>query len=154
MTANVPAPLFDAKQILDSYLEGKSTDEVAVELGTSREKLVYWLTKNAEEDWKMAQFLKAINLKDKANAQLSSAEDLFQLRQAEAMLKSAQWDLERVCRRIYGDDSPKDDQRERVSIIIAIDRSEEKDITPEPMCACQKKLEWCNFAKAQSECPG
>jgi hypothetical protein len=41
------------------------------------------------------------------------------------MLKSAQWDLERVCRRIYGDDAPKDGDKERFSIVldIGIDRS-------------------------------
>jgi hypothetical protein len=80
MTSNVPAPLFDAPKILEQYLAGKNTKMVAEELGTRPEKLVYWLSKNAEEDWKAAQFLKAIQRKDKADEQIEKAEDLFQLR--------------------------------------------------------------------------
>jgi hypothetical protein len=44
---------------------------------------------------------------------------LVELRRAETKLKSAQWNLERVCRRIYGQDAPKE-PTEKVNIILNI----------------------------------
>ena len=117
---------FDAKAILVRYLEGQRTEDIASTLGTNREKLVYWLVKHAEEDWRGAQFLRAIRRKEEAEDAIDAAKDMLELNKADRKLKSAQWDLERVCRRIYGDTQPQQtDSKVLVSINL---RREPADI--------------------------
>lgn len=122
MTENLPAnpSWFDPQKILAQVLEGKRTHDIADELGVSREKLVYFLTTRAPEDWKASQLLRDLKRKEEAEDAIDSAKDALELNKAQAKLKSAQWSLERVCRRIYGDDAPKDNGSEKVSITLNI----------------------------------
>lgn len=104
MTQNLPAAdWFDPKKILAQYLEGKETEEIAAGLGINREKLIYHLTTKAPEDWKEAQLIRAIKRYDEAETAIDDADDMLKLNKAREKLKSAQWIMERVCRRIYGD---------------------------------------------------
>ena len=68
-----------------------------------RRQLVYWLIKTSEEDWKTAQLLGAIKRKEEAEDDMDKSTNQFDLNKAMAQLKAAQWNLERVCRRIYGE---------------------------------------------------
>ena len=57
--------------------------------------------------------------KEDAEDAIDSARDALELNKAQAKLKSAQWDLERVCRRIYGDSAP-DEPTGKVNIVLNI----------------------------------
>ena len=95
----------DPKQILLRYLTNETTETIAADYGVTRQALGQYLLRHAEEDWKEAQVARAIGRKEKAEDDLEAATDPLQLAKARELLKSAQWDLERVCRRIYGQDN-------------------------------------------------
>lgn len=138
MTANLPVLReTDPKLILQRYLSDESTSEIAKSYGVTRQALGQYLLSVAEEEWKSAQVARAIARKEDAEDDLSNARldlqdkegkgidrdtrelSLARVKIAEAQLKAAHWDLERVCRRIYGQDvSP--DQLGRVSITLNI----------------------------------
>lgn len=104
MADNLPVPKwFNPKDILEQVIDGKSTQDIALALGTTRDRLVYYLTTRAPDDWREAQLLRALRRKEEAEDAIDNSTDLLQLHRAREKLKSAQWDLERVCRRIYGD---------------------------------------------------
>jgi len=117
---SLPVPAwFDAREILTKYISGQRTDAIAAELGVNRELLAYHLLTKATEDWKEAQVIRDLRRKEEAEDAIDNAKDLLELTRAEKKLKSAQWSLERVCRRIYGDTSPKE-PGEGVSIVLNI----------------------------------
>lgn len=94
----------DPQKILARYLSTETTVQIAADYGATREALVQYLLKHAEDDWKEAQVVRAIGRKEAAEDALAIADDPMKLARARELLKSAQWDLERVCRRIYGQD--------------------------------------------------
>ena len=118
MTANLPALReADPKLILQRYLSDESTKDIAKTFGVTRQALGQYLLKTAETEWKEAQVARAISRKEQAeddmdaiagrieNADKEQRERLtLTLSLARERLKAAQWDLERVCRRIYGQD--------------------------------------------------
>lgn len=101
-----PLSKLNPKDILELYLAGQTSPEIAKGLGVTPQALSYWLLSKAEDDWRAAQLVKAITRKDKADELLERADNPLDLTRAREMLRSAQWDLERVCRRIYGQDQP------------------------------------------------
>lgn len=107
MTTNLPAPeWFDPKRIIASYLEGKSTDTIAKEIGVKREKLVHQLTKYAPDDWRDAQAIRQIRRMEEAEDAIDEAAkegDYQKVKANEAKLRSAQWALEKVLNKIYGE---------------------------------------------------
>lgn len=107
----------DPKEILERYLAEQSTKDIAKEFGVTRSALNQWLLKTAEADWKEAQVLRALKRKEDAEDAIDTAPDALSLARARESLKAAQWDLERVFRRIYGSDIPID-QASRVSITL------------------------------------
>jgi hypothetical protein len=123
MTKDLPAPeCFDPQKILANYLDGQGTEDIADSLGVSVEKLIYYLTTRTPEKWQEAVLIKALKRQAEAEDEIDSAKDLVELRRAETKLKSAQWNLERVCRRIYGQDAPME-PNEKVNIILNIGTS-------------------------------
>ena len=109
----------DPKTILARYLSDETTESIAKDYGVTRQALGQFLYKTAEADWKEAQVARAIARKESADDTLDAIgskienadkEDrdrlALSLAHAKERLKSAQWDLERVCRRIYGQDAP------------------------------------------------
>jgi hypothetical protein len=90
--------------ILQRYLSDESTEAIAASYGVTRQGLGQFLLRHAEEDWKEAQVARAIARKEKAEDDLEAAKDPLALAKARELLKAAQWDLERTCRRIYGED--------------------------------------------------
>lgn len=109
MTPNLPSLReADPKQILARYLSDESTQDIAASYGVTRQALGQFLLKNAEDEWKDAQVARALARKEKAEDDLESAEktpDMLSLSRVRERLKAAQWELERVCRRIYGQDA-------------------------------------------------
>jgi hypothetical protein len=101
---HLPAPdWFDPKKILLQVIDGKKTEEIANTLGTSKDRLTFYLRKHAPTDWIEAQIIRELRRKDEAEDDIDNANDAIQLNKAIAKLKSAQWSLERVYRRVYGD---------------------------------------------------
>jgi hypothetical protein len=99
----------DPKLILQRYLSDETTKEIAASYGVTRQALGQYLLKVAESEWKEAQVARALARKESAEDDLEDAEktpDMLSLSRARERLKAAQWDLERVCRRIYGQDAP------------------------------------------------
>jgi hypothetical protein len=102
------APLkdVDPKDVLQRYLAEESGAQIAKSLGVTRAALSYFMLKHAEAEWKDAQVVKAMKRKEDAEDLLESASNPLDLARARELLRAAQWDLERVCRRIYGQDAP------------------------------------------------
>lgn len=100
-----PLKHVDPKEVLERYLREESTIDIAKSLNVTRSGLNYWLLRVAETEWKDAQVLKALKRKEEAEDELDTATDTLTLARARERLKAAQWDLERVCKRIYGQDA-------------------------------------------------
>jgi hypothetical protein len=102
------APLknVDPKEILQRYLAEETGAQIAETYGVTRAALSYFMLKHAENEWKDAQVTKALQRKERAEDLLETADNALDLTRAREQLRSAQWDLERVCRRIYGQDAP------------------------------------------------
>lgn len=101
------APLKDVDpgNIIERVLAEESTKSIAASLGVTRSALNQWLLTKAEVDWKAAQIIRAHKRKDEAEEEIESAADALSLARAREKLRAAQWDLERVQRRIYGQDN-------------------------------------------------
>lgn len=125
----------DPRQILNRYLSDESTSVIAADYGVTRQALGQYLLRHAEEDWKEAQVARAIARKEKAEDSIESATDPLQLAKARELLKAAQWDLERVCRRIYGQEVNLN--LNVVDLGERLRRARERviDINPEPQAA-------------------
>jgi transposase-like protein len=95
-----------AEDVLQRYLGEESSTQIAKSLGVTRSALNYWLLEHCEKEWKSAQVVKAIKRKEEAEDEMDTASDPLTLARARERLRAAQWDLERVCRRIYGQDAP------------------------------------------------
>ena len=131
-----PLKDIDPKEILGRYLSEESTAQIAQSLGVTRSGLNYWLLKKAEESWKEAQVIRALKRKEEAEDEMDSAQDTLTLARARERLRAAQWDLERVYRRVYGQDSPTETPG-RVAININLGVAKEQmthstiDISPD-----------------------
>jgi predicted DNA-binding protein YlxM (UPF0122 family) len=129
----------DPKQVLQRYLSDESTKDIAASYNVTRQALGQFLLKHAEADWKDAQVARAIARKEQADddldaigSKIATADKeerdrlTLSLAHARERLRSAQWDLERVCRRIYGQDAPP--ATAAVQINIGIRRGEPLDV--------------------------
>jgi predicted transcriptional regulator len=114
-----PLKKANAKEVLARVLNEESTQDIAKSFGVTRSALNQWLLETAETEWRAAQVARAYKRKEEAEDELDTATDSLSLARGRERLKAAQWDLERVCRRIYGQDvSP--DLMGRVSITLNI----------------------------------
>jgi predicted DNA-binding protein YlxM (UPF0122 family) len=133
----------DPKLILQRYLSDESTKVIAASYGVTRQALGQYLLKTAESEWKEAQVARAISRKEAAEDAFDEISNRIEgadkeerdrltltLSLARERLKAAQWDLERVCRRIYGQDVTPD-QLGRVSITLNIGAKEPLDVVGE-----------------------
>lgn len=112
------APLKDVspKDVIERYLAEQSTKDIAASLGVTRSALNQWLLTYAESDWKAAQIIRAHKRKEEAEEEMDGAQDPLSLARARERLRAAQWDLERVQRRIYGQDVPNVAQAVQINI--------------------------------------
>ena len=92
-----------AVEVLQRYLSDESTKEIAASLNITRQALGAWLLQIAEDEWVAAQVARAVARKEKADEDMEVAADGLALARAREQLKSAQWDLEKLFRRLYGD---------------------------------------------------
>jgi hypothetical protein len=112
------APLknIDPKDILERYLAEESSDKIAASYGVTRAALSLFMLRTAETEWKEAQLTKALQKKEKAEELMERADNALDLTRAREMLRSAQWDLERVWRRVFGQDAPAATQAVQINI--------------------------------------
>ena len=101
-----PLANVDPKSVLERYLAEETSAQIASSLGVTVSALSLFLIKHAEDDWKSSQLIKALKRKEEADTELDTASNALDIARARERLKSAQWDLERVWRRIYGQDQP------------------------------------------------
>lgn len=94
------------RDVLARYEAGEQIKAFAHEYNTSNVTLYKYINLEAQEEWRELQVGRALARKEDAERALEEASDALSLARARELLKAAQWDLERVCRRIYGQDAP------------------------------------------------
>lgn len=125
-TALVP---INVQDVLARYEAGEEIRDICKSYGTSHVTVYKRVIEHAEEAWKAVQVARAIARKEAAEEELDTAPDMLTVARARERLKSAQWDLERVCRRIYGTDSPPNQGQGVIQINIGITRPESVNIS-------------------------
>jgi hypothetical protein len=88
--------------ILDRFLSEETTTSIAEEYGLTQAALTKWLKAERPKEWKEAQTVRALCRKDKGDDGLGVACDALALARARELLKSGQWDLERLDSANYG----------------------------------------------------
>ena len=99
--AVIPKDLLPA-EVLDRYLTDEKTSTIAASYGVSRSRLHQWLLEHAEEHWKKAQIARAVTALEAAKDGLEDAGDPLELARAREQLRGAQWELERLFSRLFG----------------------------------------------------
>ena len=134
--------LVDPKTVLLRYLSDETTKDIAQSYGVTRQALGQFLLKHSEAEWKDAQIARAIARRESEIERLDDIQKAIatanqeerarlklSLACAEKSLAAAQWDLERVCRRIYGQDVAQ--SVANVQININLRRDTEKVVVDE-----------------------
>jgi transposase len=120
------------QQILSRYEAGEQIRDVCKDYHVSNVTLYKRIIATAEDAWKELQVARAFSRKELAEAELDKmldsgdSDDLSVARAkiASDALRSAQWDLERVCRRIYGQEPAQVLGAGLVQINIGITRAD------------------------------
>lgn len=116
---------FDARAIFAKFEQGKTSDTIATELGVKRHELVKHLKAHPEDFREMRAALQYIRMEDAHDAMDAAAEagDYTKVKAFESVLRSAQWELERVYKTVYGEQ--KQDNAQPVQININLKRGPE-----------------------------
>ena len=93
-----------ARDIVERYLDGEEIADLARELHVTSDRLYQLLIEGDSESWRSAQAAKALNSFFTTRAEMKQSQDGLGFARAREGHKSAQWELEKVLRRIYGDD--------------------------------------------------
>jgi hypothetical protein len=128
-----PLKAANPNEVLQRVLSEESTKDIAASFGVTRSALNYWLIEHCDKEWKAAQYIRAAKRKEDAEDEMDTASDAFTLARAREKLRAAQWDLERVCRRIYGQDAPPSVAAVQINIGIRKDRdaAQQEQVTVE-----------------------
>jgi len=89
---------------IEDYGRGISVYAIADGLGVEHTTLYRQLLKHKETDWRDAKVSRAIAELEQAEDALKTAPDILALSRARERCRAAQWQLERLMRRIYGQD--------------------------------------------------
>lgn len=106
--ANLPAErrLEIAESVLTRYINGEQVAAMAPEYGVSDVTIYALLLREHEDDWKEVQRARALARLERSQEELKTAPDSLSLARAREQVRSAQWELERLLRRLYGQDAP------------------------------------------------
>ena len=91
-----------AQELLNDYLTTGNMADLAKQRGFSPASGYSLLIRFHEQAWKDAQIGKALETLEAAEGQMVQAKDGLELSRAEKLVKSAQWKLERLLSRLYG----------------------------------------------------
>lgn len=101
LSSVIPIDL-DPREVLERYLKERHTSQIAKSYGVSRANLVRWLRDVVPAEWKNVQVVRALIFKEDGTEGLETADNALALARAREMVKSAQWDLERLDSSNYG----------------------------------------------------
>jgi len=93
-----------AREIASRYLDGEEIGDMATEYGVTRDRLYQILVEGDQDAWRSAQSAKALGAFQDTLKELHAAPDGLSLARARETHRSAQWQLEKLLRRLYGDD--------------------------------------------------
>lgn len=91
-----------AQTAIARYLDGERIEDIAKAYGVHRKRLYQILLEHDVEGWKCAQVAAAIERLEDAKALIDNTNDALDIARARESAKIAQWELERVCKRVYG----------------------------------------------------
>jgi hypothetical protein len=111
-----------AQQVLERYINGEQVAQMAPEYGVSDVTIYALLLREHEDDWKEVQKARALARKERAEEKCRTAPDALSLARAREELRSAQWELERLLRRLYGQD-----QQANVGAVVQINIALRRD---------------------------
>lgn len=112
--------------VLDRALNGEKQADIAESIGIHQTRLSQLLLRYAEDDWKSVQVARALAAVDKCDEDIEIAPDSLSLARARERQKSAMWQLERLHRRLFGQDQQVSSGA-AVQINIGIVRRPEQD---------------------------
>ena len=92
------------EQTLARALNDERLEDIAQDFGIPRSTLNYNLIKHASDDWRDVQAARALTGVQEAENELNAACDGLALARGREKLKAHQWTLEKLLRRLYGDD--------------------------------------------------
>lgn len=95
LTESIP-PDLDADYVLKLYLTSPTTAKIADKLGIRRSSLTAWLRTTQPEKWRAVQTIRAHTRKEDGDEGLYQSRNALELARAREVLRSAQWDLERL----------------------------------------------------------
>lgn len=90
-----------AETVLDRYIQGEQVAHIAPEYNVSDVTIYALLLREHESAWKDIQTARALARLETAQDKLESAADALSLARARELLRSAQWELERLLNRLY-----------------------------------------------------
>ena len=93
-----------ARSIVSRYLDGEEIEDMASTIGVTPGRLYQILIEGDSEAWRSAQASKALEAFRSTFKELEGATNGLMLARARETHKSAQWQLEKLLRRLYGDD--------------------------------------------------
>ena len=95
-------PDLDPLEVIERYLTEQTTSQIAQSYKLSRKTLVGWLREVQPEQWKRVQIIRALVRKEDGNEGIEISPDALSLARAREIVKSAQWELERLDSSNYG----------------------------------------------------
>jgi AcrR family transcriptional regulator len=120
-------PSEERKQLLDYVMQRAYQDmrlkDVAEELGVSRTGLNQALLKYCQDDWQDMQVARALVTLEDAEQDLETADAMHAVSRAGHRLRSAQWQLEKLSRRLFGQEQTNTAGQGTININIGITRS-------------------------------
>lgn len=93
-----------ANAVLDRYIGGEQVAAMAKEYGTSDVTIYAILLREHEDAWVDIQRARALARLERSIGDLEVAQDALSLARARELVRSAQWELERLLKRLYGQD--------------------------------------------------
>ena len=110
-----------ADEILEKYRAGQQIKDLAPTYGLSHTTVYELLLRTREEEYRAAQSARSLARLETARNDLEKAADPIQINRAEKLIKTYQWDLERLARRLYG--QSESESANLIQINIGIDRT-------------------------------
>ena len=105
-------------RVLDGYRDGAQVEDMQAELGVSDTAIYSALLAERIDDWSDAQKARALARLERAMRQLEVAPDALGLARARERVRAAQWELERLLKRLYGTEQAQNTGQVAISIHI------------------------------------
>lgn len=117
-----------AHSVLDRYINGEQVAAIAPDYGVSDVTIYALLLREHQEAWRDIQAARALARLERAQDDLRTAEDAISVARARELVRSAQWELERLCARLFA-------QKQEVNVTHNIIESLERLAVIEGECS-------------------